>query len=112
MRSRYMTTLAVVIAVIIGIGLCGCKKEEPVREDTTPTESIEEEPKVEESLPKEPVSFEEKLYKQTKIAFMSVRDGNPEIYIMGIDGTGQTNLTNNKSKDLYPVFQPLDKDLN
>lgn len=31
MRSRYLTTLAVVIAVIIGISLCGCKKEESVK---------------------------------------------------------------------------------
>lgn len=31
MRSRYLTTLAVVIAVIIGISLCGCKKEDSSR---------------------------------------------------------------------------------
>ena len=31
MRSRYLTTLAVVIAVIIGISLCGCRKEDSPR---------------------------------------------------------------------------------
>lgn len=39
MRSRYLTTLAVVIAVIIGVGVCGCKKDETVDEETSPEES-------------------------------------------------------------------------
>ena len=29
----------------------------------------------------------------TKIAFISDRDGNEEIYVMNTDGTGQTRLT-------------------
>lgn len=107
MRSRYMTALAVVIAVIIGISLCGCKKEEPVREDTAPVESVEEEPQKEEILPKEPVSLEEKLYKQTKIAFPSYRDGNNEIYIMNADGSEQRNLTNNPAHDWIPSWSPF-----
>ena len=31
----------------------------------------------------------------TKIAFVSDRDGNLEIYVMNADGSGQTRLTNN-----------------
>lgn len=31
----------------------------------------------------------------TKIAFMSPRDGNGEIYVMNEDGSGETKLTNN-----------------
>ena len=31
----------------------------------------------------------------SKIAFVSDRDGNSEIYVMGADGSAQTNLTNN-----------------
>ena len=35
--------------------------------------------------PKEP--YEERLYRQTKIAFQSYRDGNCEIYVMNVDGS-------------------------
>ncbi|MHC4460379.1 MAG: hypothetical protein ACYS30_03000, partial [Planctomycetota bacterium] len=89
MKPQYLTTLAALISAIIVVGVYGCKKEEPVREDTAPIESVEEEPKKEESLPKEPVSLEEKLYKQTKIAFPSYKAGNYEIYVMNADGSEQ-----------------------
>ena len=36
------------------------------------------------------------------IAFTSNRDGNQEIYIMKLDGTEQTNITNNPSDDFSP----------
>jgi len=39
-----------------------------------------------------------------KIAFSSERDGNPEIYIMNTDGSGQTKITNNPAGDYYPAF--------
>src|SRR5674476_377998 len=42
----------------------------------------------------------------TKIAFSSDRDGNNEIYIMDVDGTGQTRLTDNPATDGYPCFSP------
>ena len=41
-----------------------------------------------------------------KIAFMSERDGNPEIYVMNTDGTDQTRLTNNSRVDADPAFSP------
>ena len=37
-----------------------------------------------------------------KIAFVSYRDGNSEIYMMNPDGTGQTRLTNNPLGILNP----------
>ena len=40
----------------------------------------------------------------TKIAFMSSRDGNPEIYVMNADGSGQTRLTNNPGMDARPSW--------
>ena len=43
---------------------------------------------------------------ETKIAFVSDRDGNREIYIMNADGSGQTNLTNNAAEDLWATFSP------
>ena len=42
----------------------------------------------------------------THIAFVSVRDGNNEIYIMRADGTEQSRLTSNPASDLYPRFSP------
>lgn len=44
-----------------------------------------------------------------KIAFMSDRDGNDqiyEIYIMNVDGSGQVRLTNNPAIDVFPSFSP------
>ncbi|MQY74583.1 MAG: hypothetical protein GH148_03485 [Clostridia bacterium] len=38
---------------------------------------------------------------------MSDRDGNWEIYIMNIDGSGQINLTNDPARDEHPSFSPL-----
>ncbi|HEY0751606.1 MAG TPA: hypothetical protein VGD26_10640, partial [Chitinophagaceae bacterium] len=40
----------------------------------------------------------------SKIAFMSNRDGNPEIYRMNADGTGQVNLTNRAGVDARPSW--------
>jgi|GEM_PF-1639451 len=40
------------------------------------------------------------------IAFSSKRDGNPELYIMSSDGSGQRRLTNNKAVDYGPAFSP------
>ena len=40
----------------------------------------------------------------TKIAFMSLRDGEFEIYIMDADGTNQTRITNNPAVDGEPSW--------
>jgi len=42
----------------------------------------------------------------TKIAFVSHRDGNAEIYVMNANGTGQANLTQNGVSDTNPDWQP------
>jgi Tol biopolymer transport system component len=41
-----------------------------------------------------------------KIAFVSDRDGNQEIYVMNSDGTNQINLTNNSGHDRNPSWSP------
>jgi TolB protein len=41
-----------------------------------------------------------------KIAFVSDRDGNQEIYVMNSDGSHQTRLTNNPANDYHPNFSP------
>ena len=42
----------------------------------------------------------------TRIAFISNRDGNNEIYVMDADGSNQTNLTNNDVYDDFPNWSP------
>ena len=79
------------VGAIVGIGYVGCKKQEPQREDASA---------------KKTVSLEDKLYKQTKIAFASYRDGNFEIYIMNADGSEPTRLTNDSADDEYPSWSP------
>jgi TolB protein len=41
-----------------------------------------------------------------QVAFQSNRDGNLEIYAMNADGTGQTNLSNNRAVDVAPAWSP------
>ena len=41
-----------------------------------------------------------------KIAFVTRRDGNSEIYLMDPDGGNQTNLTNNSADDYSPAWSP------
>ena len=43
---------------------------------------------------------------QAQIAFVSQRDGNPEIYVMDINGKNQHRLTNNRHEDWAPVWSP------
>jgi dipeptidyl aminopeptidase/acylaminoacyl peptidase len=42
----------------------------------------------------------------TKIAFVSDRDGNDEIYVMNVDGSNQTRLTNSAGFDFDPAWSP------
>jgi len=41
-----------------------------------------------------------------RIAFVSDRDGNGEIYVMDPDGSGQTNLTQRSAHDWCPAWSP------
>lgn len=41
-----------------------------------------------------------------KIAFVSNRDGNAEIYVIDADGTDLVNLSNNAADDYYPRWSP------
>ncbi len=46
-----------------------------------------------------------------KIAFMSKRDGNAEIYVMNPDGSGQVNLTQHPAADYHPAWSPNGKQI-
>ncbi len=41
-----------------------------------------------------------------QIAFVSTRDGNPEIYVMDADGNNQIRLTNHPEEDSSPSWSP------
>ena len=41
-----------------------------------------------------------------KIAFMSERGGNADIYVMNADGTDVVNITNHETIDYYPAWSP------
>ena len=41
-----------------------------------------------------------------RVAFMSVRDGNREVYVMSWDGSGQQNLTQSSGNDGLPAWSP------
>ena len=43
---------------------------------------------------------------QGQIAFVSRRDGNPEIYVMNADGKNQRRLTNNPARTYAPSWSP------
>jgi TolB protein len=42
----------------------------------------------------------------TKIAFVSERDGNQEIYVMDVDGSTKANLSQSANRDDDPVWSP------
>ena len=46
------------------------------------------------------------LSDQGRIAFVSERAGNGEIYVMNADGSDQTNLTNDPEDDWAPAWSP------
>ena len=41
-----------------------------------------------------------------RIVYRSIRDGNHEIYVVNVDGSGDTNLTNDAATDLEPDWSP------
>jgi TolB protein len=41
-----------------------------------------------------------------RVAFMSARDGNTEIYVMNVDGSGVRRLTNHPAEDSTPTWSP------
>ncbi len=44
--------------------------------------------------------------RDAQIAFMSNRDGGPEIYVMGADGSGQTRITYDPESNYGPLWSP------
>lgn len=57
------------------------------------------------------ISLWAKAPETAKIAFMSKRDGNSEIYMMNPDGSEQVNLTQHPSEDYDPAWSPNGKQI-
>ncbi|MGC9333403.1 MAG: TolB family protein, partial [Anaerolineae bacterium] len=47
----------------------------------------------------------------SRVAFMSTRDGNWEIYLINMDGNGLKRLTNNSAQDGLPTWSPDGKSI-
>src|SRR5437899_5042435 len=73
------------VALLALIGFAGCERSTvtPTSVDLVATESP-----------------------QGRIAFVSDRDGNAEIYVMNADGSGVTRLTDNPAVDRSPAWWP------
>ncbi|MBG0787239.1 MAG: PD40 domain-containing protein [Anaerolineaceae bacterium] len=75
---------------------------------TTVVETATAEPMVEtEQAPTETEEINgdtEGVYLPCNLAFQTDRDGNLEIYVMGPDGSNQTNLTQNPAYDIDPAW--------
>ena len=93
MKSRRCTLSALFIALLSLVGLSASvesaarwpfstQSRPPSRQDSTASNSSE------------------------RIAFVSERDGNSEIYLMDANGNGLTNLTNNPANDHSPTWSP------
>ena len=53
-----------------------------------------------------PGVFDPQVQSSQKIVFGSVRNGNHDIFVMDLDGSNQTNLTNNPAYDDQPSESP------
>lgn len=42
----------------------------------------------------------------SRVAFVSDRDGNPDIWAIGLDGSGLVNLTRHSAQDQWPAWSP------
>jgi Tol biopolymer transport system component/DNA-directed RNA polymerase subunit M/transcription elongation factor TFIIS len=81
-------------------------RPQPFTSEKQPTEPIMQEPPKEKSMPEESISSDQELFEGNKIAFVSDRDGNYEIYVMNEDGSGLRRLTNNLNEDVMPCWSP------
>ena len=76
---RFSSTTCGLALILAAIGVVSCSDEPTAPENVTPP---------------------------YKIAFLSARDGNNEIYVMNSDGTGQQRLTNNGADDRTFAWSP------
>ena len=116
--------LVALVGAIIGIGLYGCKKEEPLdkhskivfrsnRDGNWEIYVMNADGSGQKRLPN--IAGSDWLPSWSpdgkKIAFQSYRDGNGEIYVMNADGSEQKRLTNSNGirirRSIRPFWSPF-----
>ena len=116
---RFSTQLATFTLGMFMLAASGCAapgasqvQEEPGR-DAEPEQSAAQVPSTPAPAPAAaaqpaPVAAvgQEAPSEPGKIAFVSNRDGNFEIYVMNADGTAETRLTDNADIDNEPAWSP------
>jgi TolB protein len=91
----------IVFLLVLSLVLAACGGAPTAEEPGPAPAEIAEEPPVNEPTPTlEPAEI------PCMIVFDSDRDGNREVYIMGPDGSDQTNLTNEPADDRNPAWDP------
>lgn len=87
--------IILILALVPLLFLIGCKPQKPTS-------------KVEKGKPKVVVRPEplKKVTGKVKVAFVSLRDGNEEIYVMDANGKRQARLTSNADADIDPQVSP------
>ena len=93
----------IVFSLVLSLVLTACGGAPAVEEPASapaPADIAEESPALEPTPTQEPVEI------PCMIVFDSDRDGNREIYVMGPDGSSQTNLTNEPADDRNPAWNP------
>ena len=97
------TVFLSLVGAIIGVGVYGCRKEEPQQEKQI--ESVEH-PAEDHTPPKAPVSLGS--YKDCKLVGVTGLRGNKEVCVMDYDGSNLTNLTNTPFgfDEDYPYWSP------
>lgn len=93
MRMK-IALLGIVILVIFGMVIWSWVASEDVPEQPSPANGQNES----QSTIVQPTSG--------RIAFVSDRDGDKEIYVMNADGSGVVQLTHNEHDDVHPSWSP------
>jgi len=91
----------IIFSLVLSLALAACGGA-PVAEEPAPAPAAEEK----EPMVVEPTPTQEPKEIPCMIAFDSDRDGNREVYVMGPDGSSQTNLTNEPADDRNPAWNP------
>lgn len=108
-RNLFLICCALTACILLLAGCATPQTTEPPATETsapeTTAEPTEELVVTEAEEATEEISEEtEPAYVPCNLAFQSDRDGNLEIYVMGPDGSNQTNLTNNPADDFTPAW--------
>ena len=111
-RNLFLICCGLAACVLLLAGCTAPQVTEPAATDlpATEVETATVEPMIEtEQAPTETEEIIEETeapYLPCDLAFQTDRDGNLEVYVMGPDGSNQTNLTNNPANDYDPVWAP------